>query len=292
MNSIIAMTWKEMMRKRVLSLTLIMTAVFLIGFWYVAKTIGSDMASDRFDPSSMEYVLEQFRNGTIILSLGFFFGTFVVAFLSIFSSFSTVGGEAELGVLQALLPRPISRWKWYMGRWIGYVSLGVAYCAILFTALLVITDMYAGVPKDAVLLLKAFALFAWVVPMLVSVAMLGSCFFPAFGNGVFMITLYGAGWLGGMIDKVTAVGLFSEESQQSLNMVSGIMSLVMPADTLQRRMLAELFSVREIQNFMDLNDLGPFSFSTIPSNSFLVYCALYTILALVLGIRAFQRKDL
>lgn len=292
MKSIIAMTWKEMMRKRVLTLTLIMTAVFLAGFWYVAKTIGTDASSGTSDPNSMEYLVEQFRNGTIILSLGFFFGTFVIAFLSIFSSFSVVAGEAEQGVLQALLPRPIARWKWFLGRWIGYVSLGAVYSAILFAALLIITDMYAGVPKDLALLMKAFALFAWIVPLLVSVSMLGSCYFPAFGNGVFMIMLYGAGWLGGMIDKVSAVGLFSNESKQSLEIVSGLASLVMPADTLQRRMLAELFSVREIQELINFNHLGPFGFSSVPSDTFLVYTVFYTIFALFLGIRTFEKKDL
>ncbi|WP_166243924.1 ABC transporter permease subunit [Paenibacillus turpanensis] len=290
MSSIIGMTWKEMLRKRVLLLTLIMTAVFLTGFWYVARTIGMEFMDKHMEPGSIEYTLAEFRNGSIILSLGFFFGTFVIAFLSIFSSLSVVAGEAEQGVLQALLPRPIARWKWYLGRWIGYVSLGIVYSAILFALLLYITDIYSGIPRDFLVLLKAFGILAWIVPLLVSVSMLGSCYFPAFGNGVFMIMLYAVGWIGGIIDKMSAI--FSDEAQQSLQLVQGIASMLMPTDMLQRRMLSELFYMKEFNGIIREMDLGPFGIGIPPSNTFLLYCALYTVIGLALGIRAFHKKDL
>ncbi|ANE47680.1 hypothetical protein SY83_16885 [Paenibacillus swuensis] len=290
MMTILMMTWKEMMRKRVLSLTFILTVVFLIGFWYVAKIIGNDGNMGVPDPT--QNLIRDFSNGSIILSLGFFFATFVIAFLSIFSSFSVVSGEAEQGVMQALLPRPLPRWKWFMGRWLGYTLLGVLYSALLFIALLFITDLYAGIPRELGVWMKSFLLFAWIVPLLVSVSMLGSCYFPAFGNGVFMIMMYGAGWLGGMLEKVTATGMFKEDSRASLDMVSGLTSLAMPVDTLQRRMLAELFSFKDMQSYLDIDRMGPFSLQAIPSNTFLVYAALYTVAALLLGMFTFQRKDL
>lgn len=80
MRIIIGMTWKELLRKRVMVLTLLMTIVFLIGFWFVANTIGQSGIPNRTDISSGEHLLANFTNGAFILSLGFFFGAFVLAF--------------------------------------------------------------------------------------------------------------------------------------------------------------------------------------------------------------------
>lgn len=294
MITIVMMTWKEMLRKRVMALSLVMTAVFLIAFWFVARTIGKDMMNgmDSLDPDSISALLRRFQQGAITLSLGFFFGSFVIAFLSIFSSVAVVAGEAEQGVLQALLPRPLARWRWFFGRWLGYVSLGVIYAALIFGSILTITQIHSTVPGDYISLLKSFTLFAFVVPLLVSVSMLGSCFFSALGNGVFMVMLFGAGWLGGMIEKIGSIGV-SKDTFKPLQTISGLMSIVMPVDSLQRRMLAEMFSLKEVQGIANINDsLGPFGLSQIPSNTFLVYAACYTLIALLLGMFTFRRKDL
>ncbi|UUZ96055.1 ABC transporter permease [Paenibacillus sp. P25] len=244
-------------------------------------------------PGSTEYLVEKYMTGSIILTLGFFFGSFVIAFLSIFSSFSVIAGEAEQGVLQASLPRPFPRWHWYLGRWIGYVSLGILYALVLFASILLVTYIHAGIPSDAVALTKSFLLFAFVVPILISVAMLGSCFFSALGNGVFMTMLFGAGWLGGMIEKLGGALQLEEAVSRPLMTIAGTMSLLMPVDAVQRRMLTEMFNLPDLEGIVNLNrDLGPFSFNQAPSDAFLIYTACYTPLALAAGMLLFRRKDL
>lgn len=293
MITIIGMTWKELLRKRVMILTLLMTAVFLLAFWFVAKTLGERLDSPYMqDKTSTAYLIESFQLGSITLTLGFFFGAFVIAFLSIFSSFSVISGEAEQGVLQALLPRPLPRWHWYMGRWIGYVSLGIGYAALLFLSILLITNANSSIPAEPVSLIKSFLLFAWIVPILVSISMLGSCLFSALGNGVFMTMLYGAGWLGGMIEKVGSFARLEDEAVKPLMTIAGIMSLLMPTESLQHRMLSELFSLSEMRELVPFDmDLGPFGIGQIPSNAFLLYSACYTLAALGLGLLMFRRKD-
>jgi ABC-type transport system involved in multi-copper enzyme maturation permease subunit len=292
MITIMMMTWKEMLRKRVMTLSLVMTVIFLIAFWFVARAIGDDTLRG-IDPTSISGLLMRFQYGALIISLGFFFGSFVIAFLAIFSSVGVVAGEAEQGVLQALLPRPLARWRWFLGRWSGYVSLGVIYAALLFGSILIIANIHAMVPGGFWTLLKSFLLFAFAVPLLVSVSMLGSCFFSALGNGVFMVMLFGAGWLGGMIEKVTAIGMFTGDTFKPLETISGLMSLIMPVDSLQKRMLSEMFSLDQVAGLTDLNQsLGPFALNQIPSNAFLVYAFCYTAAALLLGMLFFRRKDL
>lgn len=292
MTTIIAMTWKEMMRKRVMILTLLMTVAFLLAFWFVAKTLADQLNSSPFlDKSSVSYLMNSLQSGVITLSVGFFFGTFVIAFMSIFSSFSVISGEAEQGIFQALLPRPLPRWRWYLGRWIGYVSMGVCYAALLFLSILAVTGIHSSIPSEPIALIKSFLLFAWTIPILVSITMLGSCLFSALGNGVFMTMLYGAGWLGGMIEKIAGLAQLNNDGVKPLTTIAGLMSLIMPTETLQYRMLSELFSLSEFKELIQLRDLGPFGLGQIPSNAFLVYTACYTLAALGLGLLIFRRKD-
>jgi ABC-type transport system involved in multi-copper enzyme maturation permease subunit len=281
-----------MLRKRVLVLTLLMTVIFLVAFWFVAKTLGGE-AMTGIDPDSGEALIGRFMRGSFILMLGFFFGAFVIAFLAIFSSFSAIAGEAEQGVLQALLPRPIPRWKWYVGRWLGYVTLGIGYALILYIAILVITDIHATIPQDSAALVQSFLLFSSSVPLLITVSMLGSGFLSALGNGVFMTMLYGAGWLGGMIEKLSGSLGLDPAVTKPLYTIAGTMSLVMPADALQRKMLAILFSFDELSGMVPFNNsqLSIFAVGQVPSTTFIIYAALYTAAAFLFGLLRFNKKD-
>jgi ABC-type transport system involved in multi-copper enzyme maturation permease subunit len=295
MRIILGMTWKEMLRKRVMMLTLVMTVIFLFAFWFVAGTIGGDRRfGDGSGSMNGSILIERFTNGAFILTLGFFFGSFVIAFLAIFSSFSAIAGEAEQGVMQAMLPRPIPRWKWYLGRWLGYVTLGLLYALILFAAILCITNAHAAIPRDMAALVKAFLIFASSVPLLITLSMLGSGFFSALGNGVFMTMLYGAGWLGGMIDKVSSSLSLEGDALHMLNNMTGFMSMLMPVDGLQRKMTAVLFSLDDLGGMVSFSG-GAFSLlsmNSVPSNSFVVYAAVYTAALFIIGLLRFQRKDL
>lgn len=294
MITIIGSTWKELLRKRVMLLTLLMTVIFLFAFWFVAKTIGASLHDGTYNPSDVQYIIAVYERSAMILSLGFFFGSFVIAFLSIFSSFSVIAGEVEQGVLQALMTRPLSRLSWYMGRWIGFVSWGIGYAALLFISILLVAWAHAGIPGDIVSLTRSFALFIFVVPLLVSLSMLGSSHFSSTGNGVLMTMLYGAGWLGGMIEKVAgSVQIDQNIAIKPLLTIAGIMSLVMPADSLQSRMQAELFAVNELQGIVNLRSLFGFvGVGQVPSNAFLMYSAGYMLVMLLLGLWSFRRKDL
>ncbi|MCM3697969.1 ABC transporter permease subunit [Paenibacillus macerans] len=289
MRIIWVMTWKELLRKRVLLLTLLLTAVFLLGFWFIAGAIGD---RGTINTNNNEGLIQQYTVGMFILMLGFFFASFVLAFLAIFSSFSAIAGEAEQGVMQAMLPRPLPRWKWYTGRWLGYVSLGVLYALILYSLILWITDIHAAIPRDPVVLVQAFLLYASVIPLLVTVSMFGSGYLSSVANGVVMTMLYGAGWLGGMISKITSSLGLEPEPLQTLNNVAGVLQLIMPADALQRKMQAVLFSFEDISGLIPVGDTGPFGIGEIPSTAFLVYSLLYTVLLFCLGLRRFVRKDL
>ncbi|WP_159884027.1 ABC transporter permease [Paenibacillus puerhi] len=292
MKTIILMTWRELLRKKVVLVTALMTVLFCLIFAYIGNAVSIELRRPGLDKEGISFLLESYGRGSMILSLGFFFGSFVVAFLSIFSSFSVISGEAEQAVLLSVLPRPLPRTHWYAGRWLGFVSFGIAYAALLFMAILMITSLFAAIPRSPEAILISFLLFAAVVPLLVSVSMLGSCLFSAIGNGVVLTMLYGAGWLGGMIDKVAGTLGIADRSIEPLLRIAGLISLLMPADSLQKRMLTELLSLQNKDVLVNVQRwMGLFNVGEVPTNAFLGYAFGYTVCAFALGMWLFRRKD-
>ncbi|WP_411345410.1 ABC transporter permease [Paenibacillus sp. WLX1005] len=291
MNIIIGMTWKELMRKKVLLMTMVMTVLFLILFWFIARTLtGDNVASN----TGAVDLVAQYAQGSMLLTLGFFFGSFILAFLVIFSSFSVISGEAEIGIMQATLTRPVPRWKWYAGRWLGYVSFGVLYALVLYVSIVIVTATHTIVPGNWLIHLQSFLLYALTVPILITLSLLGSTAFSALGNGVFMTMLYGAGWLGGMVEKVTSMMGLKPDVQQTLSNITGLISLLMPVDALQRKMLAVMLGLKDLAGLVDVGASlsSTMGLGQVVSTSFVVYAILYALVLLVWGMRRFQRKEL
>ncbi|MFD1991664.1 ABC transporter permease [Paenibacillus nicotianae] len=288
MTTVIGMTWKELMRKKVVLMTMIMTVLFIIVFSLIARILGepSDM-----DPS--QQLIAQFMTGASILTLGFFFGSFILAFLIIFSSFSSISGEAEVGIMQSMLTRPIQRWKWFLGRWLGYTLFGIAYALILYIAIVIIANIFSTVPQTFVVHMQSFLLFALTVPVLVTVTFLGATMFSAIGNGVFMTMLYGAGWLGGMVEKFSSSMEMKPEVARSLYNITGMISLAMPTDALQRKMLAVMLNVEQLTGMFNIDEemRGHMGIGQVPSTAFIFYTLIYMIILFFWGMRRFYKKE-
>ncbi len=294
MKAVWELTWKELIRKRVTLMTAIMTVLFWVTYWLVASAVSSEKDTV-LSVSTVIPLMENFAQASIILTVGFFFGAFALAFLSIFSSVSAVTGEAEHGVLQSVIARPLHRWQWYIGRWLGFVSYVFLYALILFVSIIGICWFETGILFEWTALLPSFLLFASVVPLLVSLTMLGSCWLGPLGNGIGMTMLFGMGWLGSTISRMTAAGRAARigmDNTATLDTITGLIRLIMPADALQQRMLHELLQISDLSEFMYTNWLPSlFSSGEVPSNSFLVYTALYTLILFIAGILVFKKKD-
>ncbi|MGG1635047.1 ABC transporter permease [Paenibacillus sp. FSL K6-3182] len=288
MIAVWGLTWKELVRKRVTLMTIIMTVLFWIAYWFIADAI----AGGEVNVATSMNLFENFARSAMIMTLGFFFGAFAVSFLSIFSSVAAVTGEAEQGVLQSVLARPITRWKWFLGRWLGFVSYVALYAFLLFSSIILISWAETGVLFNMMVYFKSLLFFMSVIPLLVSLTMLGSCYLSPLGNGIWMTMLFGMGWLGSTIGRFMSTGRIQMKGMQTLETITGLIKLAMPADTLQQRMLNELFSISELRGLYNINaELSIFSINGAASNSFLIYCGIYTAALLGIGILIMRRKD-
>ncbi|MFF2483301.1 ABC transporter permease [Paenibacillus sp. NPDC058071] len=291
MNAVWKLTWKELLRKKVTLMTVLLTLLFLGAFWFVSGSFAVEQQPIN-DMSNFYEVIGRFQSGSVILSLGFFFAAFAVAFLSIFSSVSAVGGEAEQGVLQSVLARPLPRWRYYLGRWFGFTAFGLLYALLLFAVIIWIAYLRTGLQIPFDILFLSYLLFASPIPLLVSMTMLGSCWLSTLGNGIAMTMLFSLGWLGNMIEKVKDVGIIKPEGIATLEVITGLIRLIMPADSLQQRMLAELFSMKEFGGLVGHGGiLSLFMVSSPSSNAFLIYAAVFTVVFILAGLLSIHKKD-
>ncbi|WP_244935519.1 ABC transporter permease subunit [Paenibacillus glycanilyticus] len=290
------LTWKELIRKKVTLMTLLLTVLFWIAFYFIARSAGASVSHYESGIISLDNLIDRFRGSAILLWIGFFFASFATGFLAIFSSVAAVTGEAEHGVLQSVFARPIKRTHWYLGRWLGFVTFCLAYALLLFVSIIGIVAYATGVHPDWSSIGPALVLFVSPVLLMVTLTMLASCWLAPLGNGVAMVLLFGMGWVGTMLDRVIAAGMFasndSTKTSDTMEMVSGLIRLLIPTDALQQRMLSDLFQVKDLgQSFTSRDSLGYFSIVNPPSDAFLYYTAVYFVFFLAAGLFAIRRKD-
>lgn len=281
MTMYISATFKELTRKRVFLVTLIVTFVFLLLFAFGVRELSGMVEQNRVSPA------ESMMNSMVLTVLGLFFAQFLASFFVLFSAMGTVTGEQENGLLLAVAARPLPRWKLYLAKWLGHAVWIAVYSAILFVSVVWTIHSLAGFPLLAGDLLRGFGLFLWMPLLLLSLTMLGSVYLPMLGNGICAALLYGFALFSGLIEGVASYG----GSQNAVEKFVLLTGLLLPTDSVYRRSLYELMGGADWAGIA-LSDMGPFSMPSVPSNVFLLYTVGYAAVLLLLGCRAFSRKDL
>lgn len=283
MIPVMIMTWREMLRKRALLVTLILTVAFLFLYWLAVSHVAK--SSLRFSGRSL---LDTYIQGVSFLAAGLFFANFVLAYLMIFSSAGAISGEIENGILLSILPRPVARWQVYLGKWCGYALWGLLYGGVLFWSLLLIVHTELHYPLDFASLGRAFALLELIPLVLLTLTLLGSSYLPVLGNGVAVTLLFGLGMLGGLLEQF--VGPRDTLTGEKIGLVT---SLLVPTDSLYRRMVYEMMGGGSLplgEHAMRM--LGPFASTAVPSNAFLWYTACYILVIGIWGCVHFSRRDI
>lgn len=281
MTFYISATFKELTRKRVFLVTLIMTAVFLLLLAFGVRGITGMTEQNGMSPA------ELLMRSIMLMVLGLFFAQFLASFFVLFSAMGTVTGEQENGLLLAVAARPVPRWKLYLAKWLGHAVWITVYSAVLFTSIVWIVHSTAGLPVIPGELLKGLILFLWMPLLLLSLTMLGSVYLPMLGNGICAALMYGFSLFCGLVEGVASYGPVHPFVEKFLLLTS----LILPTDSIFRRSFYEVLGGADWAG-LTTTDLGPFSMTSVPSNAFILYTVGYAAVLLLLGCRAFSRKDL
>lgn len=204
-------------------------ALYLVGNYFAFKSVNGTTG---FDSGMVD---RRALAGASLVGLSMFVTLFLSSAVGIFLTFGTVRGDAEQGILQAFVVRPISRWGLMIGRFIGTSIVCSSFAAFLYVASVLITWSIGSWRPDPILS-PGISIVAGV-EVLIVLCLLGSTFLSALANGIGVFMLYGAGLLAGLLGQ-----LGEALNQPSLETVGRVTAWVLPFEALYQSGLDSLTS--------------------------------------------------
>ncbi len=275
-------TFKECARRRVFIVVPITTVAFLslyaLGNHYAFRSIGGSVAGP------MGQVDARTLAGATLVGLSMFVTLFLGSALGIFLSFSAVRGDAEQGVLQPLVVRPVAHGT-AARPLLGSLHLVHRLCLVPLPRLgAAITGATGGWWPQR--LLSPLFHLAGGVTIVIALTLLGSVFLSALTNGIVMFMLYGAGLLAGLFGQLGGVLRSS-----ALESTGKVVSWALPFEALYQSGLNSLTASATGVTRV-IVQLGPLG-GAQPGGPLLVLWSLaYLVLVGGLALFAFARRDL
>ncbi len=281
-TTIVRLTFLELIRKKVLYFTVLMSSIFLVvygtGLYFVFK-----------EYKNLESLL-QLMISTQMLTMGLYTASLVIAFLAVFISAGIISGALEQNAYDVILTAPIRRHTVILGRYTGVLCVMLPYTALLFGAVLLMNGILSqgvGIQISGIALLKALGII-WLMPITLStLGLYLSTRLAAAPAGIVMTLVYFCGVIGGFMEKIGAnLPVAAGKVLVKIGIVSG---LIIPTDPLYRMAFSELMTTKSGLNLSASSMLGAVS---EPSSAMLIYTFLYIAGFLILAIRGFEVKDL
>jgi ABC-type transport system involved in multi-copper enzyme maturation permease subunit len=110
--------------------------------------------------------------------------------IAIFVGVNLLYKELALKTVYTILPKPIARWEFVLGKWLGVMATLVAQIAIMGVVLAATLAVQGGWSAVDAALPKALWLFLMNVTIVTSVAMLFSSFTSPFLSGLFSLGVF------------------------------------------------------------------------------------------------------
>jgi ABC-type transport system involved in multi-copper enzyme maturation permease subunit len=280
-GTIVRYALREALRRRIFLVVLVLTAGFLALYGAGAALAFHD--AKRFAGGG-PLVDATALTGGIVFGLATFAILFLATVLSVFLTLGVVRGDAEQGLLQPVVVRPIGRTTFLAGRFLAAMSVCAAYIVAVYAAAVVITWVAGDWLPDRVVS-PCLGLVAGVA-ILTSLSLLGSVFLSSAANGIAVFMVFGAGLATGFLGQIGEA-----VRSHTLKTIAEVASWALPFEALYQ---AGLSAITADANGLTraLVDLGPFG-GAVKGSAFLV---LWTVAYLggVAAITAygFARRDL
>ncbi|MGH3042814.1 MAG: ABC transporter permease subunit [Gaiellaceae bacterium] len=282
---IVGYALRESLRRRVFLVVLLLTVAFLglyaLGTKEAFEVVESRSVSGSEDPFGVD---DHELTGATMFGLSMFATLFLGAVLAAFLTLATVRGDAELGLLQPLVVRPIGRPVLLAGRFVAAASVCAVYVALVYAGALLITWQIGEWTPDRIV--GPVVQLAAATAVIAALSLLGSVFLSATANGIAVFMVFGAGLVAGLLGQIgEALG------SETLTNVAQTASWVLPFEALYQDGLDAI--TEDTRGFTEAAlTLGPFG-GAQAAGAFLWPWAL-AYLALVGGaaLAAFAQKDL
>jgi Cu-processing system permease protein len=272
--TIAAYALRESTRRRVFVVVLVLTVV-LLGLYGAAAEAAFDAIAEETGETSV---------GATLLGLAMFTTLFLGCVLAVFLTLGAVRGDAERGLLQPLVVRPVGRTELLAGRFAAAAGVCGGYVAAVYAAAVVITGVAGGWWPDRPIS-PGLGLMAGVV-LIAALALLGSIFLSATANGIAVFMVFGAGLVAGLLGQIGEA-----LAVETLEDVATVTSWLLPFEALYQAGLHALTQdIGGVEGV--IVRLGPFGGAQEGGPLLWLWSAAY--LALIAGTArlAFARRDL
>lgn len=272
---------RESLRRRVFAVVGLLTIAFLalygLGTWQLFESVGE------FD-EPIEGIDARTVAGATILGLAMFATLFLGTILAVFLTLGAVRGDAERGLLQPVLVRPLRRRTVLIGRFAAAAAVTGIYVIVVFLAAAAITRAFSGWWPDRTVG-PALELAA-AVAVLSALSLAGSVLLSSNANGIAVFMLFGAGLTAGLLGQIgEALG------SRTLDKVADVVSWVLPFEALYQAALAAITSDTVGFTRLAIN-LGPFGGAEEAGPLLWPWTVVYLALLGLGASAAFARRDL
>jgi ABC-2 type transport system permease protein len=272
---------RESLRRRVFAVVVVLTLAFGGLYTWGASELFKDVTGF----GNNEFGLDaRTLAGATLLGLAMFGTLFLGAVLAVFLTLSAVRGDAETGLLQPLIVRPLGRNQYLAGRFLAAAAVAFTYVGVVYAGAVIITgltgDWWPQSPVGAGLRL------ALGVVVVAALSLLGSIFLTATANGIGVLMIFGAGLLAGLLGSIG-----DALNSDTLQTIANTGSWLLPFEALYRDALRLL--VQDIPGVTGaIVQLGPLGGSHDAGALLLPWIALYLLGVGLVGAFVFGRRDL
>lgn len=230
MIAVASFAMREALRRRVFTVVAVLTAAFLVlyglGCWQLFRFV-DDIGSP------VPGVEPRRAIAAVIFGLGMFGTLFLGSVLAIFLTLGVVRGDADRGLLQPLLVRPLTRTEFLVARAGAAAAVAAVYVLVVLAACMVITNVFGDWWPDRILSPAAALMLAVVCIAALSTA--GSVALSATANGIAVFMAFGAGLVVGLLGNIAEWA-----SSPTLEDVATVLSYALPYEGLYQLALNDI----------------------------------------------------
>jgi len=271
---------QEALRRRIFHVVLLLTLLYVSLYWLGARTAFDEVAKHGGDGPVDDHEL----TGGTLFGLSMFGTLFLGAVLAAFLTLGVVRGDAERGLLQPLVVRPVGRGALLLGRMLGAAAVCCPYVLVVYVACALITRHEGGWWPDE--FVRPGIQLAAGVLIIAALGLLGSVFLSATANGIAIFMVFGAGLVTGLLGQIG-----DALNSETLENVARWTSWALPFEALYQDGLYRITSASRGLTGLAIQ-LGPFGGSQAAGSSLTLWAAAYLALVVGAAIAAFARKDL
>jgi ABC-type transport system involved in multi-copper enzyme maturation permease subunit len=272
---------RESLRRRVFAVVVCLTLAFGGLYAWGTDELFKDVSAFGENDFGLDAVA---LAGATILGLAMFGTLFLGVVLAVFLTIGAVRGDAERGLLQPLIVRPLGRRQYLAGRFLAAASVSAVYVLLVYAGAVVVTGALGGWwPAHPV---GAGLRLAGAVVVVAALALLGSIFLSATANGIAALMIFGAGLLGGLLGSIG-----DALRSHTLQTIANTGSWLLPFEALYRDALRVL--VQEVPGVTGaIVQLGPLGGSHDAGPLLFPYALAYLAAVGAIAAWAFSRSDL